>query len=59
MDKIKKKAGRPLLDKEKPLDTKLILRISAEDKASWEAKAGKVGQKLSAWIRKTLSQANN
>ena len=56
---IKKKQGRPLLDQEKPLEKRLILRVSPEDIALWKLKAIRKGLKLSAWIRFTLNQADS
>jgi hypothetical protein len=54
--KLKKKIGRPPMDPKVAKGTRLILRLSAAEKAHYEAQALKHNQKLSAWIRTTLNQ---
>jgi hypothetical protein len=55
---IAKKAGRPRMDRDKAKGERLILRLSAADRARYDAKAIKNGMKLSAWIRISLDRAS-
>jgi uncharacterized protein (DUF1778 family) len=58
MNNIKvKKVGRPPMAPTMTKGARLILRLSDSEKALYEAKAKKRGQKLSAWIRDILNRA--
>jgi predicted HicB family RNase H-like nuclease len=54
--KTSKKIGRPLMDPEGAKGTRLILRLSATEKAQYESWASISGKSLSAWIRETLNK---
>ena len=46
--------------KKKPLkaDVAIMVRVSAEQKTSWELAAGRDGRSLSSWIRRALDEAS-
>ncbi len=59
MDNIKKRPGRPLVDPKKPLNIDVNIRVSAEEKKTWEEKAKIKNLNLSAWIRLILNRTED
>lgn len=51
------KRGRPPVPPEARKDARVELRVHPDTKAAWQAKADAAGISLSAWIERTLDQA--